>query len=96
MSDGPEPDPSAAAAKWQEIASGIDKMAQRIADPNDFQISAGSSLAGDDKASRPYQVSHAARMCLVVGVDHLQAVKALLLDLHVLHTAAPFSLVVGR
>jgi hypothetical protein len=95
MSDGPELDPSAVVAKWQEIAPGIDKMAQRIADPNDFPISPGSSLSGDDKASRPYQVSHAARMCLVVGVDHLQAVKALFVDLHVLHAAAPFSLVRG-
>jgi hypothetical protein len=95
MSAGPELDPSVVAAKWEEIAPGIDKMAQRIADPNDFQISAGSSLAGDDKASRPYQVSHAVRTCFVAGVDHLQAVKALLFDLHVLHMAAPFSLVRG-
>jgi hypothetical protein len=84
------------AAKWDEIAPGIDKMARRTADPNDFAISPGSWLSGDDKASRPYQVSHAARMCLVAGVDHLQAVKALLFDLQVLHTAAPFSLVRGR
>ena len=93
MSD--EPDPSAVAAQWEEIAPGIDKMAQRTADPDDFPISPGSSLAGDDKASRPYQVSHAARMCLVAGVDHLHAAKALLLDLHVLHVAAQFSLVRG-
>ena len=95
MSDGPEPNPSAVAARWEEIAAGIDKMAQRIADPDDFPISPGSSLAGDDKASRPYQVSHAARMCLVAGVDHLHAAKALFLDLHVLHVAAQFSLVRG-
>jgi hypothetical protein len=90
-----EMDPAAVAAKWEEIASGIDKMAERIADPNDFPVSSGSSLSGDDKASTPYQLSHAVRMCLVAGVDHLQAVKALLLDLHLLHTAAPFSLVRG-
>jgi hypothetical protein len=95
MSDGPEPNPSAVAARWEEIAAGIDKMAQRIADSDDFPISPGSSLAGDDKASRPYQVSHAARMCLVAGVDHLHAAKALFLDLHVLHVAAQFSLVRG-
>jgi hypothetical protein len=95
MSYGPELDPPVVAANWEEIALGIDKMAQRTADPNDFQISAGSSLAADDSASCPYQVSHAARMCLVAGVDHLQAVKALFVDLHVLHIAAPFSLVRG-
>jgi hypothetical protein len=47
MSDGPELDPSVVAAKWEEIAPGIDKMAQRTADPNDFPISPGSSLSGD-------------------------------------------------
>jgi hypothetical protein len=70
-------------------------MAQRIGDPDDFPISPGSSLSGDDTGSSPYQVSHAVHMCLVAGVDHLHAVKALLLDLQVLHTAAPFSLVRG-
>jgi hypothetical protein len=95
MSDGPELDPAAVAAKWEQIAQGIDKIAQRIADPTDFAVSPGSSLAGDNKASRPYQVSHAVRTCFVAGVDHRQAVKALLFDLHVLHTAAPFSLVRG-
>jgi hypothetical protein len=90
-----ELDPAAVAAKWVEIAPAIDKMTERIADPNDFPVSPRSSLSGDDKASDPYQVSHAVRMCLVAGVDHLHAVKALLLDLGVLHTAAPFSLVRG-
>ena len=50
-------------------------MAKRTGEPNDFPVSPGSSLAGDDKASNPYQVSHAVQMCLVAGVDHLHAVK---------------------
>jgi hypothetical protein len=95
MDDETVLDPTAVAAKWEEIAPAIDKMAERIADPNDFQIGPGSSLSGDDKASNPYQVSHAVRMCLVAGVDHLHAVKVLLLDVQVFHAAAPFSLLRG-
>lgn len=95
VNDGVEPDPTAVAAKWVEIAQGIDKMLERVGDPNDFPVSPGSSLFGDDKASAPYQVSHAVRACLVAGVDHLHAAKALVLDLKVLHTAAPFSVVRG-
>jgi hypothetical protein len=88
-------DPSVVAAKWDEIAAIVRKMMERVGDPNDFQVSLGSSLSGDDKASSPYQVSHAVRMCLAAGVDHLDAVRALLLELGKLHNAAPFSLVRG-
>jgi hypothetical protein len=81
--------------KWLEIAPGIDKMAERIGDPDDFSVSPGSSLSGDDNKSSPYCVSHAARMCLVGGVDHLHAAKSLVLDLQVLHADAVYSLVRG-
>lgn len=82
-------------AKWQEIAPSIDRMAVRIQDPNDFPIRPGSSLSGDDKKSSPYCVSHAARMCLVGGVDHLHAAKSLVVDLQVLHADAVYSLLRG-
>lgn len=73
----------------------IDRMAERIQDPDDFQISPGSSLSGDDAKSNPYCVSHAARMCLVSGVDHLHAAKSLVVDLQLLHGSAVYSLVRG-
>jgi hypothetical protein len=82
-------------AKWLEIAPGIDAMAERIQNPDDFSVSAGSSLFGDDQKSNPYCVSHAVRMCLVGGVDHLHAAKSLVLDLQVLHASAVYSLVRG-
>jgi hypothetical protein len=82
-------------AKWQEIAPSIDRMAERIQDPNDFPIRPGSSLSGDDKRSSPYCVSHAVRMCLVGGVDHLHAAKSLVVDLQLLHADAVYSLVRG-
>lgn len=83
------------AAKWLEIAPGIEKMAQRIQDLDDFPVSRGSSLSGDDKHSAPYCVSHAVRSCLVSGVDHLHAAKSLVVDLQVLHASAVYSLIRG-
>jgi hypothetical protein len=82
-------------AKWLEIAPLIEKMAERVGEPNDFPVHPGSGLARDDKASDPYQVSHAVRMCLMAGVDHLNATKLLLIDQNVLPTAALFSLIRG-
>lgn len=70
-------------------------MMERVNDPMDFAVSPGSPLAGDDRASDPYQVSHAVQMCIVAGVDHLHAMKSLLLDLNMLHSAAPFTMVRG-
>lgn len=82
-------------ALWGKFASEVDRMMDRVNDPMDFAVSPGSSLAGDDRASDPYQVSHAVQMCIVAGVDHLHAMKSLLIDLNVLHSAAPFTLVRG-
>ena len=90
-----ELDPALVAAKWYEIAPGIDNMAKRIADPKDFPVLPGSSLYGDDKAAGPYQVSHAVRLGLVAGVDHLHAAKSLILDMQVLHATALYSLIRG-
>lgn len=88
-------DPARIDALWGKFASDIDRMMDRVNDPTDFAVSPGSSLAGDDRASDPYQVSHAVQMCIVAGVDHLHAMKSLLIDLNVLHSAAPFTLVRG-
>lgn len=83
------------AAKWLEMAPLIDRMVDRIQAPDDFAVSPGSSLSGDDTKSSPYCVSHAARMCLASGVDHMHAAKSLVLDLQLLHTSAVYSLVRG-
>ena len=95
MDEAPKIDPEFVAKKWTEIAPRIDKMAQRIADPNDFAVRFGSSLFEDDKASSPYCVSQAVRLCLVAGVDHLHTTKMVLIDFQTLPLAAPFSLVRG-
>ena len=79
-------------AKWLEISPLIDRMMERVGTEREFPVSPRSSLAGDDSKSDPYQVSHCVRMCLTAGVDHLHAVKTLIVDQQLLHVAAPFSL----
>ena len=83
------------AAKWHEIGPLIDRLNERTETPGEFDVSWGSSLAGDDRASSPYQVSHALRSCLMSGIDHLHACKVLLLEARVLHVSAPATLLRG-
>jgi hypothetical protein len=82
-------------AKWQEIGPLIDALAGRSNVQGEWGPSAGSSLAGDDRASEPYQVSHAVHQCLTAGIDHAHAVKTLVLDHQTIHVAAPASLARG-
>lgn len=84
-----------AAAKWSQVAPQIDRLQARTDDEDDFQILPGSSLAGDDKRSDPYRVSHAVKHCLVAGIDHLHALKVLVVEAQKLHAAAPASLARG-
>lgn len=84
-----------AAKKWSEIAGVIDRLQARTDDENDFRTGPGSSLAGDDKWSDPYRVSHAFQACIVAGIDHLHALKVLVVEAGTLHAAAPASLARG-
>jgi hypothetical protein len=83
------------AAKWQEIAPLIELVTARIQDPDDFTVQPGSQLAEDDADSHPYEVSHCARWCLNAGVDHLHALKLLVIDDNLIHAAASYSLARG-
>lgn len=55
----------------------------------------GSSLAGDDRATDPYNISHAVFSKLVSAVDHYDALRMLIIEAHALHARAPFSLLRG-
>lgn len=77
---------------WQKLAPLLDRMMERVGTKGEFPVSTGSSLAGDDAAANPYQVSHVIRMCLTAATDHLHAVKVLIVEQHVVHVAAPASL----
>lgn len=81
--------------KWLEMAPLIERMMERVGTEGEFPVGDGSSLHGDDSAASPYQVSHVLRLCLTAAVDHLHAVKVLVVDTGVLHVAAPSSLSQG-
>ncbi len=88
-------DEAEALQKWHEMAPLVDRMLERIDTDGEFPVSPRSSLAGDDAAADPYQVSHVFRLCLTAAVDHLHAAKVLIVDQHVIHVAAPASLARG-
>ena len=88
-------DEDGAKTKWQALAPLVERMMERVGTRGEFPIAAGSSLAGDDAAADPYQVSHVIRMCITAGTDHLHAAKVLIVDQQVVHVAAPASLARG-
>ncbi|MEU1017138.1 hypothetical protein [Streptomyces sp. NPDC005898] len=64
-----------------------------------WHVQPRSPLAGDDKQTDPYQLSHSAHLALVVAVDHLQALVTLVkgpgsgrVRELTIHTHAPFAL----
>lgn len=86
---------SKVAEKWVEIAPLIDVLMERMGRRDDFPVKPDSALAGDDRASSPYQVSHVVKACLSAAVDHLHAAKVLVHDCGLLHLAAPATLARG-
>lgn len=83
------------AKKWTEVAEAIEIVTARIQKPDEFVVQSSSELAADDLAAKPYHVSHCARWCLNAGVDHLHALKTLVIDAQLIHSSAPYSLVRG-
>jgi len=55
--------------------------------------SEGSSLAGDDRATTPYQLSHAVNLALFSAVDHIDALRSMIAIAGVIHSHAPFTLI---
>jgi len=83
------------AEKWAEVADSIEIVTSRTQDPNAFTVRPSSELSDDDVASHPYRLSQTARWCLNAGVDNLHALKCLVIDNGILHSAAPYGLVRG-
>lgn len=93
-----EPDPltdEMVHAKWAEIAPLIEAITTRIQTPDEFAVQPNSDLAADDAATSPHQTSHTARWCLNAGVDHLHALKSLVIDAGRIHSSASYGLVRG-
>ena len=57
------------------------------------EVEPGSPLAGDARKSPSLQVAHAAWAGIVHSVDHLHALRALLIQAQVLNLGAPYTLV---
>lgn len=73
--------------KWVELAKIVNRLVQRVADPEDFAIVRSSSLAGDDRESHPFEISHAIRHLINASVDQLDGIKVLLVDAETEHLA---------
>jgi hypothetical protein len=57
-----------------------------------LSVQPGSALVGDDRATNPLQVSHAAIHGIVTAQDHLHALRMLIKKAESLHAFAPFTL----
>lgn len=66
---------------------------EQVQRPDLWKVQPGSSLAGDDSASDPYQISHAVRGQIGVAVDNMHAAVNLLTEANVMHPMAPFSMI---
>lgn len=53
----------------------------------------GSSLAGDDNATDPYRLSHAVVQVLISAVDHLETLRLVVQEQHVVPARGGFTLV---
>ncbi|TNC35684.1 hypothetical protein [Mumia zhuanghuii] len=73
----------------------IERMVQRCSTRDDFPVEPGSSLSADDIASNPYRTSAVLRMSVTAAIDHLHAVKMLVVDQQLPQGTATWSLARG-
>ncbi|MGV0736069.1 hypothetical protein ABQF35_07495 [Mycobacterium syngnathidarum] len=78
--------------KWGEFATAVERLAERIGDEGEFRVEPGSSLAGDDRASHPFEVSQAIRHMVNATVDQLHGVKVAVHDARQQHLAVSSTL----
>lgn len=63
------------------------------AEPDSLPVAPGSSLAGDDRRLKPFELSNAIRSHLMVATDNLRALDDLIEKAQTLHPIAPFTLI---
>src|SRR5680860_715866 len=78
------------AAKWEDMAPLIETL--QSSGPDLFEVRPDSRLAADDARRYGYPVSHAVRWCAAAAIDHLHAVKMLVVDSGVHHLYASSTL----
>lgn len=70
--------------RWEQVRG----WQRRLDGPSPWPVAQGSQLAGDDRRSKPFQVSHAAQASMHAAIDHLHALCTLVVEAHSLHTYA--------
>jgi hypothetical protein len=85
-------DDQAIEAKWREFAAAVERLAERIGDIEDFVVAPGSSLAGDDRAAHPFEISQAIRHIVNTTVDQLHGIKVAVHDAQQRHLAVSTTL----
>ncbi len=78
----PDKEQEAARLLVDEIAPQIDALRARWEGPPAHAAEHGSALAGDDKHSRPYHVSHVAWLSIGHAIDNLVALRTLTVQGH--------------
>jgi len=73
-----EPDfDSLAGQLWPGVVEEIDELVRRADSYAVWATQPGTPLAGDDRATRPFQLSHAVQLLLNAGIDNLNGVRHL-------------------
>jgi hypothetical protein len=84
------------AADLEPMFCELDGWVDRITNHrNAFAVQPGSSLYGDDVKTNPYHLSHAASACISGAVDHLHALRSMIVRARLIHIHALFSLARG-
>lgn len=76
----------------KDLFTKIEQAHERAKDRDRFTVEPGSSLAGDNRATQPYQLSHTVVAAMNQAVEHLHTIRALIVGAGVMHPAAPFTL----
>lgn len=75
--------------RWFQL---IDNWQESDTNSRGLSVQPGSPLVGDDRATDPLHVSHAARQGIATAQDHLHALRMLIQKAESLPTFAPFTL----
>lgn len=81
-----------AANEWVKIAQQTDALMHQTLSQSAFPVDPTSQFAADDAQSHPYRVSQCARGFINAGIDHMHALKTLIVDARTLHSASDWTL----
>ena len=83
---------AALAELWKVFEVVHQRQLEQVDDSGRAAVERGSPLAGDDRATAPYHMSHMVALALGVAVDHLHALRVAVQEATSLHLYAPYTL----